>query len=99
VGLVARIVEQAGIPTVVVSTARDITQQVKPPRAVFVNHPMGNTFGRAGDRVLQSRILREALGMVASETEAGKLIDLPHVWDAPIEYRPKKRAREYQLQQ
>jgi D-proline reductase (dithiol) PrdB len=98
VGLVARIVEQAGISTVVVSTARDITQQVKPPRAVFVNHPMGNTFGHAGDRALQSRILREALNMVVHVTEAGRLIDLPHVWDAPIAYRPQKRGREYQIQ-
>lgn len=95
-GLVARIVEQAGIPTVVVATARDITLQVKPPRAVFINHPMGNTFGHAGDRALQSRILREALDTVANVTEAGTLIDLPHVWDAPIVYRPKKRGKEYQ---
>lgn len=98
-GLVVRIVEQAGIPTVVVSTARDITQQVKPPRAVFVNHPMGNTFGHAGDRAVQSRILRAALDVVANATEAGTLIDLPQVWDAPIEYRPKKRGRAYQFQQ
>jgi hypothetical protein len=98
VGLVARIVEQAGIPTVVVSTARDITQQVKPPRALFVNHPMGNTFGHAGDRALQSRILREALNMVVQVTEAGRLIDLPHAWDAPVAYRPQKRGRAYQLQ-
>lgn len=36
--------------------------------------------------------------MINREThaKAGTLIDLPHVWDAPIVYRPKKRGKEYQ---
>ena len=48
-GLVARVIEARGIPTVLVSTGRDLTQQVLPPRSVFVNFPMGNPFGKPGD--------------------------------------------------
>src|SRR5574337_2176340 len=44
-GLVARVVEQHGIATVNVSTGRDLSLLVKPPRTLFVNHPMGNAFG------------------------------------------------------
>jgi hypothetical protein len=51
VGLVARVLEATGIPAVVVSTARDISAQVKAPRTVFANFPMGNPFGRPFDRV------------------------------------------------
>jgi D-proline reductase (dithiol) PrdB len=80
VGLVARVVEEAGIPTVLVSTGRDLTAQVRPPRSVFVNFPMGNPFGRPGDREQQRRILLDALQLAESEREGGALVDLPYEW-------------------
>ena len=79
-GLVARVVEESGIPTVLVSTGRDLTWQVRPPRSVFVNFPMGNPFGRAGDREQQRRILLDALHVAESAREGGVLIDLPYDW-------------------
>ena len=83
-GLVARVVEEAGIPTVNVSTGRDITALVRPPRSLFVNAPMGNTFGRPGDAERQQEVLRAALDLAV--TEPGCLVDLPDAWDAPFEY-------------
>ncbi len=79
-GLVARVVEEAGIATVCVSTARDITALVKPPRSLFVNFPMGNSFGRPGDRARQTQIPRDALDLVVSAREPGRLVDLPYEW-------------------
>ena len=79
-GLVARVVEEAGIPTVLVSTGRDLTQQVLPPRSVFLNFPMGNPFGRPEDADLQRRILLDALRQVETATEGGAMVDLPHDW-------------------
>ncbi len=79
-GLVARVVEEAGIPTVLVSTGRDLTQQVFPPRSVFVNFPMGNPFGRPEDMAMQREILLEALKLAESATEPGVLVDLSHEW-------------------
>ena len=79
-GLVARVVEEAGIPTVLVSTGRDLTAQVRPPRSVFVNFPMGNPFGRPGDWAQQRRILLDALELAESAREGGVLVDLPYVW-------------------
>ena len=83
-GLVARVIEEAGIPTVLVSTGRDLTQQVLPPRSVFVNFPMGNAFGRPFDAETQRRILLDALGLVENATEAGALVDLPYDWGEPF---------------
>ena len=79
-GLVARVIEEAGIPTVLVSTGRDLTFQVRPPRSVFVNFPMGNPFGRADDRELQKRILLDALHRVETARDGGVLVDLPYEW-------------------
>jgi D-proline reductase (dithiol) PrdB len=84
VGLVARVVEESGIPTVLVSTGRDLTLQVLPPRSVFANFPMGNPFGRAGDRETQRRILLDALHLVETAREPGALVDLPYEWGEPF---------------
>jgi hypothetical protein len=73
-------VEEAGIPTVLVSTGRDLTQQVLPPRSVFLNFPMGNPFGRAADADMQRRILIDALRLAESATEGGAMVDLPYDW-------------------
>ena len=85
-GLVARVVEEAGIPTTTVSTGRDITALVKPPRSLFLNFPMGNNFGRPGDAAMQTRILRQALEFVTTASEPGLLVDLPHEWGEAFVY-------------
>ena len=64
----------------VVSTARDLSAQVKPPRTVFVNFPMGNTFGRPFDAPQQRRILHDALTALESFTVGGEIVDLPYEW-------------------
>ena len=79
-GLVSRVVEQAGIPTVYVSTGRDLTVQVLPPRSIFVNFPMGNPFGRPHDVEMQREILMHALNHAVAATEAGEMLDLTYDW-------------------
>ena len=74
-------VEEAGIPTVVVSTGRDLSAQVRPPRTVFVNFPMGNPFGKPFDKVQQRTILLDALRALESIKRGGQIIDLPYQWD------------------
>ena len=74
-------IEEAGSPTVVVSTGRDLSEQVKPPRTVFVNFPMGNPFGKPFDRVQQRKILLDALHTFESVKMGGEIINLPYEWD------------------
>jgi len=80
VGLVAREIEERGIPTVSLSSARSITAAVNPPRAVFVDFPLGRTAGKPGDRNLQRRIMEDALGAVADIVAPGTIITLPYRW-------------------
>lgn len=73
-------IEGASIPTVVVSTGRDLSAQVMPPRTVFVNFPMGNPFGRAFDKLLQRSILLDALTALETVKSPGTIVDLPYQW-------------------
>ena len=77
-----------GIPTVTVSTGRDITALVRPPRSLFVNFPMGNAFGKPFDSDMQFSILRAALNLAETATEPGVLEDLDVAWPEPFEFRP-----------
>jgi len=81
VGLVARAVEAAGIATLTMSVAHDITDHVRPPRAVFVNFPMGNEIGRPGEVDEQRAIVRGALDAVAAIDEPGTIVELPYGFD------------------
>ena len=89
-GLVCRVVEEAGIATVCVSTGRDLTAQVKPPRSLFVNFPMGNAFGAPFDVDMQMNILRAALNLAETAQEPGILVDLPYAWPESFEFEPGK---------
>ena len=80
-GLLARDIEEAGIPTVSVSSALDITSSVRPPRAVFVNFPLGHQAGRPFDPDGQTRIILGALHVLETATTPGTLVQLQYKWD------------------
>jgi len=81
VGLIAREVERAGIPTLCMSSAWDITFAVRPPRAVFINFPLNHQTGKANDPPLQRRILLDALKAFETLWAPGQILSLPYVWD------------------
>jgi hypothetical protein len=82
VGLIAREVEAAGIPTLCMTSACDITQAVNPPRAVFVNYPLGHQTGKPDDPENQRAIVRDALSAFETISKPGTIVELPYVWDA-----------------
>jgi hypothetical protein len=81
VGLIAREVEAAGIPTLCMTSARDITQAVNPPRAVFLNYPLGHQTGKPDDRENQRAIIGDALAAFETISKPGTIVELPYVWD------------------
>ena len=76
------------------SSAWDITRSVKPPRAAFVNFPLGNQTGRPGDKEGQLSIVRDALTAAYAMKEPASVTILPYEWDKSGygwqggEYRP-----------
>lgn len=80
VGLIARQLEDAGVPTLSMTSARDITRAAWPPRAVFLDYPLGHTSGRPGRPELNRTIMLETLAAFETIDEGGAVVDLPHRW-------------------
>lgn len=78
--LVARHLEANGIATLCLGSALDIFRAGRPPRAAFVDYPLGHSAGKAFDRTGQLAIVRAALGAFASLTAPGAILRLPNVW-------------------
>ena len=72
--------ESRGIPTICLSSARTITASVNPPRAVFLDFPLGHTAGKAHDRGLQRKIMIDTLSALDSIQVPGTIRDLPYRW-------------------
>ena len=49
--------------------------KVTPPRAVFVDHPVGRTFGPPHDRARNEAVLRAALAELANFARPGEIHD------------------------
>ena len=80
VGLIARHAEAAGIPTLSMTSALDITRAVNPPRAAFLDYPLGHTTGKLHEPELQREILVQALDGFTSLTTPGSIKTLPFRW-------------------
>ncbi len=79
-GLVARAAEAAGIATLCMSSALDITKAVNPPRAAFLDFPLGHTAGKPFDTELQRSIIASALEGFSSLSAPGSVKILPYRW-------------------
>ena len=63
------------------TSALDITRAVNPPRAVFLNYPLGHQAGKPDDAQNQRAIVGDALHAFDTISEPGTIIELPYVWD------------------
>ena len=59
---------------------RAYSEQVRPPRTVFLRWPYGHPFGEAGNGAQQRTVLRAALRALAETTVPGTIVDLPYRW-------------------
>lgn len=79
-GLVARQIEASGISTICLSSALSITAAVNPPRAVFIDFPLGHTAGKPGDATLQRNIMLDTLNAARNLSRPGEIRTLPYRW-------------------
>ena len=63
------------------TSAIDITQSVKPPRAVFINFPLGHQTGPPDQPELQRRIVTDAMRAFETIATPATIVELPYVWD------------------
>ncbi|MBI4251052.1 MAG: hypothetical protein HY618_01200 [Candidatus Tectomicrobia bacterium] len=79
-GLVARAIEAAGVPTVSVSIVKEITLQVRPPRALFLRWPLGHPLGEPGRPAQQRQVMLDALGLLETAAAPGALLEPGYSW-------------------
>lgn len=70
-GIVARVIEEKGIPTMLVSVDRKITDMVRPPRTAYYDGEMGATAGKPDWREYQLRVLDEAIRWIETFDQPG----------------------------
>jgi D-proline reductase (dithiol) PrdB len=85
------VLDEARLSTISLTLVREITEQVKPSRTLFVEHPFGHTFGDVGDQALQRQILMDMLRSAVEIGQPGTIHTLPYRW-------AKDDLRERQLQ-
>ena len=87
-GLVARKVEAAGIPTVTLNMIWPFQRLIGMPRVAAIEHPFGRPYGDVGDAETQRAVLRAALQVFDRASGPGHVEHLPFVWhEAPSDTR------------
>ena len=79
-GLIARALESAGIATVSLTSAYSITASVGVPRGVFLDYPLGQTAGQAGEPAEQRQIMEFACQALETIQSPGEIRQVPLTW-------------------
>ncbi len=80
VSLVARNLEENGIATVVIGSARDVVEECGVARFLFTDFPLGNPCGRPGDVEMQRAIVGSALDLLERTWAPRTTLQAPVRW-------------------
>jgi hypothetical protein len=87
VSLIARHLEENGIPTVVIGSARDIVEHTAVARFVFTDLPLGNPAGLPWRQAMQREVVTLALGLLEGATAPRTTVTAPVRWDGDPGWR------------
>ena len=91
-GLVQRVLEASGIPTVALSMIPDLTRAVGVPRLAGISYPFGRPLGKPHDAEGQRAVLRAMLELLASASGPDTYVELPFQWpESPARARNASR--------
>jgi hypothetical protein len=80
VGLAARVLEEAGFSTVVLTPTPEFHRLVGIPRSAAIEYPYGRPVGEVGDREGQRKVLLETLSALQKVREPGEIRHLSFTW-------------------
>jgi hypothetical protein len=80
VSLVARHLEENGLPTVVMGSARDVVEECGVARFVFTDFPLGNPCGKPWDAGMQRSIVGTGLDTLERAWMARTTVQTPFTW-------------------
>jgi hypothetical protein len=87
VSLTARHLEENGIPTVIMGSAKDIVEHCGVPRFVFSDFPLGNSAGKPNDPTSQAEMLELALKVLESAPGPRTTVQSPQRWSDDPEWK------------
>ena len=79
-GLAARVLEEAGLSTVVLTPTHEFQRAVGIPRSAAIEHPYGRPIGVVGDREGQRKVLLKTLEVLEKAEKPGDVWNLPFTW-------------------
>jgi hypothetical protein len=85
VPVLARILEEAGLSTILVTMMPYWVEKIGAPRTLAVEHPFGHTLGRPGDQAGQIRVIREALTAMENIEHPGEIVHSSSRWPEPVD--------------
>ena len=80
VSLIARYLEENGIPTVIMGCGKDIVEHVGAPRFLFSDFPLGNAAGKPNDVKSQAFTMDLALKVLESAIGPRTTVQSPLRW-------------------
>ncbi|MEM8811424.1 MAG: glycine reductase [Pseudomonadota bacterium] len=87
IGIAARGLEAAGIPTVILGSARDIVENVGVPRFLFSDFPLGNAAGPPKNTTAQRQTAVLALELLASAQGPRATAHSPVTWPGAKDWK------------
>jgi D-proline reductase (dithiol) PrdB len=87
VSLVARHIEEGGIPTLIMGCAKDIVEHCGVPRFLFSDFPLGNSAGRPFDPASQAATLELALRVLESAPAPRTTVQSPQRWSEDASWK------------
>lgn len=92
-GLIQRVLDDAGLTTISITQVPEITAIVKPSRSVFVAHPFGLTFGDTGDAATQRAVVDFLLAAAGTMATQGMIVG-PFSWrEDDLRFRQLRKLR------
>ena len=79
-GLAARLLEEAGFSTVVLTPTPEFHNIVGIPRSAAIEYPYGRPLGEVGDKQGQREVLLGAISTLETATTPGEIQHLPFKW-------------------
>lgn len=79
--------EENGIPTVIVGSAKDIVEYVGVARFVFTDFPLGNPAGLPWQTEMQQAIVAQALDLLETATAPQTTVMAPFQWNGDPGWR------------
>ena len=78
--VLARLFEEGGLSTVLVTMMPSWAEQYGIPRALAIEYPFAHPLGMPHDQATQTRIIRQALDVLAEAEGPNTIVHSPEVW-------------------